>query len=285
LPLVVIDFYNAMGGFSAGEVTDLNPRWGLPGELGLHLSPKGNLLRFRAVPLGETNLQFGTVEPDWRKWFPAQTIGFDVDTLQGVDDKRLPPPDASDQFKVWKGLWPNTTNEFYVEAAAYSGKPVYFEVFTAAQFASGFSPVSVQSLNLSWFANPAGTLYALLLASGAVLGWRNFRLGRSDRRGAFRLAFCIFCSALLITLFIAHHTTSSAELCVIEMGLAQACVMSLVSWMWYTALEPFVRRLWPQMLVSWTRLLDGRFRDPLVGRDLLVGVAIGWQWALPTRFR
>src|SRR5262249_10143198 len=29
------------------------------------------------------------------------------------------------------------------------------------------------------------------------------------------------------------------------------------------------------MLVSWARLLSGRFRDPLVGRDVLIGVAAG----------
>jgi hypothetical protein len=29
------------------------------------------------------------------------------------------------------------------------------------------------------------------------------------------------------------------------------------------------------MIVSWVRLLDGRFTDPLVGRDVFVGVAIG----------
>jgi hypothetical protein len=36
-------------------------------------------------------------------------------------------------------------------------------------------------------------------------------------------------------------------------------------------LEPYVRRRWPSTLVSWTRLLAGGFRDPLVGRDVLIG--------------
>ena len=42
-------------------------------------------------------------------------------------------------------------------------------------------------------------------------------------------------------------------------------------WVCYIALEPHVRRLWPDLIVSWTRLLSGRFRDPLVGRAILVG--------------
>ena len=48
----------------------------------------------------------------------------------------------------------------------------------------------------------------------------------------------------------------------------------------YLALEPFVRRLWPSMLVGWTRALSGRLRDPLIGRDCLVGVALGGTAAL-----
>lgn len=41
----------------------------------------------------------------------------------------------------------------------------------------------------------------------------------------------------------------------------------------YLAVEPWSRRLWPHAMVTWTRVLGGRFRDPLVGRDVLVVVA------------
>jgi len=43
----------------------------------------------------------------------------------------------------------------------------------------------------------------------------------------------------------------------------------------YFSFEPFVRRKWPQTIVSWSRLLAGGVRDPLVGRDVLCGIAIG----------
>ena len=46
-------------------------------------------------------------------------------------------------------------------------------------------------------------------------------------------------------------------------------------WLFYIALEPYIRRFWPQLLIGWTRLIAGRVRDPLVGRDILVGVATG----------
>ena len=43
-------------------------------------------------------------------------------------------------------------------------------------------------------------------------------------------------------------------------------------WVMYLGLEPYVRRHWPSTLVAWSRLLAGRWRDPLVGRDVLIGV-------------
>src|SRR5262249_45591154 len=44
-------------------------------------------------------------------------------------------------------------------------------------------------------------------------------------------------------------------------------------WVLYIALEPYVRRTWPTTLISWSRVIDGRFRDRRVARDVLVGLA------------
>jgi serine/threonine-protein kinase len=41
----------------------------------------------------------------------------------------------------------------------------------------------------------------------------------------------------------------------------------------YLALEPFLRHRWPRGMIAWNRLLAGRFRDPLVGRDILIGTS------------
>jgi hypothetical protein len=45
----------------------------------------------------------------------------------------------------------------------------------------------------------------------------------------------------------------------------------------YVALEPYVRRFWPDGILGWTRLMSGHLRDPRVGRDALIGcvVAVG----------
>jgi hypothetical protein len=41
------------------------------------------------------------------------------------------------------------------------------------------------------------------------------------------------------------------------------------------ALEPDLRRRSPHMLIAWSRVLAGRFTDPLVGRDVLIGILAG----------
>ena len=35
-----------------------------------------------------------------------------------------------------------------------------------------------------------------------------------------------------------------------------------------------MRRRWPRTLLAWSRVLAGRFRDPLVGRELLAGTLL-----------
>ncbi|MHC4911329.1 MAG: hypothetical protein ACYTF9_16630, partial [Planctomycetota bacterium] len=47
------------------------------------------------------------------------------------------------------------------------------------------------------------------------------------------------------------------------------------AWVFYMAVEPYVRRLWPRMLVGVVRLLSGRWRDPAVGREVLIGLVTG----------
>ena len=42
-------------------------------------------------------------------------------------------------------------------------------------------------------------------------------------------------------------------------------------------------RRWPHTLISWNRLLGGRFRDPLVARDVLAGVLFGLGVVLTMR--
>ena len=58
-------------------------------------------------------------------------------------------------------------------------------------------------------------------------------------------------------------------------ALSAALTVGVFGAVLYMAVEPFIRRRWPESLISWTRVLSGRIRDPLVGGHLLVGAAWG----------
>jgi serine/threonine-protein kinase len=114
-----------------------------------------------------------------------------------------------------------------------------------------------------------------MLIGGALFARRNLRLGRSDRRGAGHIASFVFAVWSLAWLLGAHHVSNLDEIGQIFLFLAFGISFASFFWVLYVAMEPYVRRRWPATLVSWSRLLAGGFRDPLVGRDVLFGCLMG----------
>jgi len=109
-----------------------------------------------------------------------------------------------------------------------------------------------------------------------LLARNNFRQGRGDRRGALRLAVFVFAVSTLDWLFGASHVPTFNEVgrfCIL--AVAPALLVAALLWLLYLALEPYVRRRWPNTIISWSRVLSGSLRDPLVGRDVLIGVLFG----------
>ena len=105
------------------------------------------------------------------------------------------------------------------------------------------------------------------------------RRGRGDRKGTLR--FAIYLGAVrLLWLAGAHHLPVDVETDLLIGHLAWSMYRVGMVSIFYLALEPYARRLWPRMLVSWMRVLDGRFRDPVVGRDALFGCLVGVAFAL-----
>jgi hypothetical protein len=124
------------------------------------------------------------------------------------------------------------------------------------------------------------TLFGVLLAVGLFLARRNLRLGRGDRKGALRLASFLFILYLTANLASLHHVADWGEVSLLARATADALYYSGMVWLLYIALEPYVRRLWPELLISWSRLLSGSIRDPRVGRDILIGGVAGVLLAL-----
>jgi hypothetical protein len=122
------------------------------------------------------------------------------------------------------------------------------------------------------------SLLVVLLGVGIFLARRNLRLGRGDRKGALRLAafsFVLYLGSNVLSLHHVADVADGAEVRMLARAAADALFSSGVVWLVYIALEPYVRRLWPEVLISWSRLLSGRIRDPRVGRDVLIGGVAG----------
>jgi serine/threonine-protein kinase len=110
-------------------------------------------------------------------------------------------------------------------------------------------------------------------AGAAFLARRNWRSGRADRRGAFRIAGYVLVCHVAAWLFGADHVPSlEGEWRIVREAVGIGLVEAGQIWLFYLGLEPFVRRRWPETLISWSRLLAGRWRDPLVGRHVLFGL-------------
>src|SRR5207245_5320331 len=65
--------------------------------------------------------------------------------------------------------------------------------------------------------------------------------------------------------------------------LGEAILAGMIAFLLYLAVEPYFRRRWPKLLIGWTRLLSGRFRDPMVGRDVLIGTVVGTACAIVSK--
>src|SRR5262249_4403504 len=94
-----------------------------------------------------------------------------------------------------------------------------------------------------------------------------------------------FSLLMLSWLFGASHVPAVDEIfAFFFIALSQGLWLAGTLWLLYIALEPYVRRRWPGMLISWSRLLTGSLRDALVGRDLLIGSVLGIVAAMATVF-
>jgi serine/threonine-protein kinase len=161
-----------------------------------------------------------------------------------------------------------------VEAAAYRGRPVYFELMGPWSQPPRMLPSESRSgFNASEFF--IASVFTVLLVGGSLLARRNLRLGRGDRRGGIRVAAFIFVCWMLSWALAGRHVGNISEYPLFIYGLGQSLFVAGLSWLIYIALEPLIRRRWPDSLIAWTRLLSGRFTDPLVGRVLLAGALLG----------
>jgi Protein kinase domain len=251
-----------------GVVWTDDPPLDMSGMTLVRLNPLGRLTQLIAVPSQVERSTSTASSPDWTPLFSA--AGLDRSTWQPAQPAWTPPV-YSDARAAWTGsLAERPATPMRIEAAAYRGKPVYFELIGPWTRPDRMQP-NQQTAGERAFLLIFILLFLAVLLGGALLARRNLRLGRGDRPGAFRLAAFVFAAWTVAWVFGAHHVPDFQEIELFLEFLVWGSGFSYFTWLLYIALEPYVRRRWPATLVSWSRLLAGGFRDPLVGRDVLIG--------------
>ena len=223
-----------------------------PGSVSLLVDGAGRLRRFRHVPAGEP-----AVKPvNWQTWFADAGLDMRAFAPTAVPRTGLPAVPA-DRIDAWQ------SRDLLIVGGTRGGVPVFFEVLTPLERESAAAPTAegIDAVGIGF-----GTILALIGVGALLLARRNLNRGRVDRRGAWVLALFVFVT------FTVSWLTSASIAKVLE-GIAYGVLASVVAWLAYVALEPFVRRRWPATLVGWSRLVQRRPGDPHVGRDILIGLA------------
>jgi hypothetical protein len=284
-PLVAATVHNER--LMPGAVNFSDPPPILSAMISLKLDMQGRLIQFDAIPpqveervqSSPEASQSEVPKVNWSGLFAAAEI--DPAKLQPVEPQwnSLGSPDTR---AAWTGTWPGTSRPLRVEAAAARGKPVAFSLIgpwtSPARMPPPEPPLRAQ-IN-AWFV--AG-IYLVIIGGGAILARYHVKRQRGDLRGAFRLANLVFWAQMSLWIVRGHITASIGSVGTLVLALCFALFFAAVMWTVYVALEPYARRHWPQALISWTGVLTGRWRDPIVGRDVLFGTGLTVCWLIVDR--
>ena len=255
----------ANGRRNLGAVTDANPPMTQPGMVLFRCDVSGRLLEFQAIPPRYISPS-ATRQPEPPKWDglldeeSSGRLGIVSSTLEETVSEWTPPM-AYDRRAAWLAEYEDGS-PIRIEAASYQGRLVRILVTSRA------APSTQPTSHLRWLFQVVGIAF---MGTSAIVALFNVRLGRGDRVGARRLATFMFCCNLLLFALVGHHSFAHVSQ-LLPKAIAWGLFSALEMWLFYTALEPFVRRLWPENLISWCRALAGRLRDPMVGHRILIGV-------------
>ncbi len=246
-----------------GRVALRDPPDVYPGMATVLLSPAGRLYSLNVEAARSPDPEPAPF--DWNVLFEAS--GLALADFASVEPDWVPHT-AFDQRGAWEGAHPDAPDiPLRVEAAAFEGRPVYYQLGWVWE-----RPERNDGLLDSVEEDIVGLVELAVLIGGVILAWRGLKQGRGDRAGALRLAIAMLILMVLAWLCRAHFApTPNMIFDNVLPAFGHAIQRAFVVWLVYVALEPYIRRTWPQCLVAWNRLLAGRFLDPMVGRELLTG--------------
>lgn len=270
-----------------GRVWKNSPPLASPGMVSLELGSDGRLRTFRAIPPSQGRTEALPTLFDWSTVF--EFAHFDPEQFEEIEPSDL-PMSPFDERRAWKGQLDGLNEdqppvEVRIEAASFGGLPISFRVYETWTLRD-----RRQNPPKHWLQNimPWTNVFLLFtcLIGSLILAQFNLRRGLGDRRGATRIALGYVAISQVVWLLRAHHTTNfQLEFWGWQNTCGRILFNAALIWCFYVALEPSLRRLWPRKLISWNRVLSGRFSDPLIARDLLIGVSLGVLVKLLLRYQ
>ena len=258
-----------------GYLTATNPAPIDPGMVELELDGQGRLRGFTAVPYLSGHDPATPITPS--AVFSAAQLDFSRFTE--VPPKTV-PRSATDELHAWKGPHPVIPNtELMVEIGSWRGRLTHAKVIWPWMKEDG------SDAGVSGAAKIRGIASLAFLLSGVVfaglMARRNWKLGRVDRRGALRIAIVQFAVNFVVWIGRVHAVPNDSMVTFFFNAAAQLMLPASLLWLLYLALEPALRSRWPHSIVTWNRLLAGRWLDPQVGSHILIGAAVGLgMWTL-----
>ncbi len=261
----------ARGPFSVVNLQD--PPETVPGMATVRLDTRGRLVGFDTVPPVEEPTADAGAEPDWPALFAES--GLDPSHFKPAPPTRVPRV-FCDRRMAWEGRLPDLPAvPIHLEAGAYRGRIVDFAI--VGPWSGTDAPgASVRSAGERLGADLQVMLLVSAMVAGIFLARRNLRLGRGDRSGAAKIALYFLTVHVLVwALWVDHVPDLGEEWRIFTTDTGWTLFNAALIWLFYLGLEPYVRRRWPGTLISWSRILAGRLRDPLVGRDILIGSLLG----------
>jgi len=254
-----------------GDITEQRPAPTVPGMIEAWLDSKGDLRFFHAVP-PEKNDSTAPAAVDVQAI--SRAIGFDISQWPETAPK-FTPVYAFDWQKAWKGQHPALQTEITVQAAAWHGRITDLQVLR---------PWSEPWREPEWYARDwkdsarsviEKLIYALAVLFAAFMATRNLRAGRGDRRGAWRLSVAFFILMGAGWLCSTHWVADIAMTRIALNNAGDWLTSAALIWLLYIALEPAVRARWPHAILTWSRILTGRWQDAQVGAHVLYGTLLG----------
>jgi serine/threonine-protein kinase len=282
-----------------GVITMSDPPFNVPKMIQVRLTPRGQLREIAVVdrntyweqeekPSERVDVGPPRSRTDWTPLFIA--TGLDQTKFKAVPPQRIPQVFAETRM-AWEGVYPESPGQpIRLEAGSIGGWIVACRIieenYRKSQVAT---PEEIDP----WKRLGQWGLFALLMlviAGAAVMAKRNIESHRMDYSGAWRAGVFMLASTLLAMILRADTLRSESSLAGNLLWMfALSFLMGAVLCMLYIAAEPFVRRVWPEAIVSWTRIVIGArtsgdprrhglfsgWTDPLVGQSLLIGAILG----------